>query len=941
MSFVTPDRWTPAQTAGFLVHHDVRDLLVIEHPWIESHEGGFGQWEVTLAPPEGWQPGEPLFVSFYQSDNYSGTWREDKWMGAQVFLGHRFKQLLVNGRLVWESDVADEEREGTLAGWFEVAPGEPGYRDGYVLADIAAVAAETFTLTFRVVDKVASTTSLPGDAYQRFSWSPHNPHEAALKFQTTVFFGDIALTRTRVAVRREEPPVAMRSRETMAQLPAEGIRLPLVLPDTLPTPGYPVRCGVPFPRGAVQTGTPCALYDTAGAVPTAIGEISHWPDGSVRWVLCEFVATRAGDYHLRPGEMPAAPAEPVQVEGHTLTNGPLTLDLGEDGVFATLAQADGLTVGPLDLSIKLNRVGWRDQFTGRRTRATVEKANAVCATVLLEGDMLDEGDHRFGPWRARLHLWAGLPYLLGEWTLTNESDQAMAMLLDWSARLTLPALEDAVVDFGPFTPGYDPEDIGVKAMGHYGTIDTPRALPLYRGAELSCRQERVDQARIYRYTTWVATADTTPGFINLQHPRGGFTASMRWFKEEFPKGLVVRPDLLKLATLPESEDALAWPHDRPSTRIGRGEAKRQAFALWLHDGALPAEEAERFNACVQDVPHLFDPAWFIAAEVVEAGPPRAAVPAWQEVVAPAIARTGIDAPRLGHREYWDTCWGNDYRGRTHISLLQYLETGDPRWFRYFNAAITHNRDVDIIHFCPEHPDWVGAGHEYGEDHTAAGPSHNISMNVDGMLDHYLLTGDPDSLAAAQGFAERLLTCTNDRCARVIGWPISQLVRWHGQSGDARFLRKAEEMVASAFSYTEPRRGVFSEMHGCWNYLGAVSFMTGYLAFGLIRYHQATGDPAVLALLSRLADGAYAEIRPVPGRFRYSPFPENNPVPYARWHNALLGGLFGYLALRTDIDRYAEWARECYDALVEVCDEPTASMDMLHPAGWMLMAVAEG
>lgn len=62
---------------------------------------------------------------------------------------------------------------------------------------------------------------------------------------------------------------------------------------------------------------------------------------------------------------------------------------------------------------------------------------------------------------------------------------------------------------------------------------------------------------------------------------------------------------------------------------------------------------------------------------------------------------------------------------SHLGILQYIETGDPRWFRYFDAACTHNRDVDIIHFCPEHPEWVGACHSYGEDHTTCGPMGNI------------------------------------------------------------------------------------------------------------------------------------------------------------------------------------------------------------------------
>jgi hypothetical protein len=493
--------------------------------------------------------------------------------------------------------------------------------------------------------------------------------------------------------------------------------------------------------------------------------------------------------------------------------------------------------------------------------------------------------------------------------------------------------------------GFDPDDVSVRGLGHGGETEKTRDVALYKDSEWSCRQELADRGKMYRNTTWVATAKQAAGFVNLKHPKGGLVGAMRWFAEEFPKGIVARPDLLSLAVLPEYEGGMAWPHDRPHVRIGRGEGKRQSIALWLHDGKLPGREAERFNRCVQDSPHLFSQSWFIASGALDAGPSRTdrAMAAWAGEVTSAIEHTGIGTLRLGHREYWDTAWSNDYRGRTHLGLLQYVETGDPRWHRYFDAAITHNRDVDIIHFCPEHPDWVGACHSYGEDHTSCGPMGNIGANCDGMLEHYLMTGDPESREAAGGFAEQLLGCGAwGRSARSVGWPLAQVVRWYDQTGDRRFLRKAEELMDAAEAYTEPRRGIFNEIHGCWNYRGAVSFMTGYLAFGLIRYHQLTQDQKALRLLSLIATGMFTEERVARGRFKYSPFPELNspPVGRTRSWNGLIGGTAGYLYLVTGEEVYADWATECYDACVAVTDEPQVTMDMLTIAGWMLHAVKE-
>ena len=948
-----PTKWRQSHTGHFVARRDLRQLLVIEHPWLPSRAGRYGQWETRIAPPAGWEPVMPLFVSFYQSDNYSGDWLPGDWTGIQAFVGHRFKQLLVDGRVVWEEDVADEQNAGAVELGYRGQPGRSGFRDPYRLIEITGLAKKQLTLTLRVVDKVASTTPLPGDHYQRFSWSAHDPHQVMHHFHTAVYFGDVHLSLVGQAVGPQSSPVvAKTARQSAGVIPKAGIPLTLVSQGRLPAPGYPVRSGVPLPRGQVAAGTPFALRDAQGkSVPLVARETSHWPDGSVRWVLCEFVARRGGRYRLVPGATSPLPAQPVQVQkrGKELSvgNGLLKLKLGSPtgpGVFAGLSCKGGLELGEMDFQIKLNRVGWRDTFTARRRRLVVECAGPLCAVVRLEGDMVDAQGQRFGPWRARLQLWAGLPYLLMDWRLVNESDQAMAMLLDWSANLRLPDLSGALADFGPFTPGFDREDIGVKAMGHHGGVATPRAMPLHRSSELSCRQERVDQARLYRNTTWVATAPQAAGFFNLQHPKGGLTGAMRWFAEEFPKGIVVRPGLLKLAPLPEYEDALAWPHDRPLVRLGRGEAKQQMFALWLHNGKLPAGQAEAFNRCVQDTPRLFDRAWFAASEALETGPPRnhPALAGWAKQVAPEIERTGIGAPRLGHREYWDTAWGNDYRGRTHLGLLQYVETGDPRWFRYFDAACIHNRDVDIIHFCPEHPEWVGAGHLYGEDHTSCGPVGNIGANCDGLLDHYLMTGDPDSFAAAQGFAKRMLDCNAwGRSAREVGWPLAQISRWYGQTGDRRFLRKTRELMEVVRAYVETRRGIFSEIHGSWSYRGVVPFMTGYLAFGLIRYHQLTGDAEALQLLRLIAGGLFAEARVAKGRFTNSPFPEINlPGGRHRSSSALIGGLAGYLYLMTGEPCCGEWARECYEGIVEKSPDLQISMDMLPIAGWMLRAVAE-
>lgn len=521
----------------------------------------------------------------------------------------------------------------------------------------------------------------------------------------------------------------------------------------------------------------------------------------------------------------------------------------------------------------------------------------------------------------------------------------MAMLLDWSAHLSLPNSIGALLDFGSFRPvtlDEHKQDLWYRASPAAMQAPDLRAIPLNENTLYTCRQETADLARIYSVHFWVGVANRAPGYVHISKSNRSLVAAMRWFAEEFPKGIQLVPHELRLATLPESDSSLTWLHDAPSVRIGRGEGKRQRFALWLNTDDTAAEDVGRFNACVQDPPRLYDREAFLKSQALDTAPPDRSdeMQHWEKAVSPVFARSGIDVPRLGHREYWDTVWMNNYRSRGHAGLLRYCETGDPRWFRYFDAVCHHVCDVDIIHYCPEHPEWVGSIHEYSADHTSGRPMGNIGLNSDDLLEHYLMTGDRDSLKAAQGLAEFILTCdAYSRSARAVGWPLAQVVRWYDQTGDERFLHKAQELVQAAIAFTEPRRGIFDEIHGNYSYHGSVPFMTAYLAYGLIRYHQLTGDDKAFDLLCKIADGVIAECQTTPGRFRYSPAPENNLIGLAAstcgW-SVNLGGLFGYLHLLTGDAIYRQAMLDCFNAVMEHPEE--ISLDMVELQGWLLRGV---
>src|SRR6185503_10875580 len=63
-------------------------------------------------------------------------------------------------------------------------------------------------------------------------------------------------------------------------------------------PCEPITVGVPLPRGVVMDPGRIGLLDEGGrTVPVQVQATERWPDGSVRWALCDFQSTG----HPAPG----------------------------------------------------------------------------------------------------------------------------------------------------------------------------------------------------------------------------------------------------------------------------------------------------------------------------------------------------------------------------------------------------------------------------------------------------------------------------------------------------------------------------------------------------------------------------------------------------------------------------------------------------------------
>ena len=142
--FLEQGRWQFEADEPYEGWTDRRDLYVLHHPWEESRAGSRATVHSTIEIPHDWEG--QVRLRFYMTDEYDTHYRRldpDNWLGQMNLVGHRFKQVLVDGEVVWERDVADPEGVGQESHYSVLLPEriEPGDR---------------VRLSFRLIDKVSS-----------------------------------------------------------------------------------------------------------------------------------------------------------------------------------------------------------------------------------------------------------------------------------------------------------------------------------------------------------------------------------------------------------------------------------------------------------------------------------------------------------------------------------------------------------------------------------------------------------------------------------------------------------------------------------------------------------------------------------------------------------------------------------------------------------------
>ena len=927
---------------------DHRGIYSVRHPYEESQTGDLVALTRKVTLPAAWQG--PVVLSFFATDDHHGRdYDPANWphyVGADIFVGHRFAQALVDGKVVWEQDVAESDSPGWKNGQDAVA-----YAGFYHTADLtgAVKPGQSFDLELRIIDKVGSGVTLPGDRHQGHYWEPATLErpKANAWFDFTGWWGDVFLTPDPMA---KDAQFALEDRIELAPPEAAqpavagdvtATELTITRAEALPPIPYPLWGGVPMPPGLVTKPSQIRLLDARGGEVACQPQIvSRWPgDGSAQWVWINAMAPAgATKLTMQCGKGVARQDAPSSLSvGKTddkvrISTGAATVVLtqGKPAVIESLRLEGGPECGPVTGAIHQQMLGYLRNHQAWVTRLTVEERGPVRAAVKIEGELKDDQGHSFGPFVARLWAWAGSPLVSLSYRVFQQTDQVVAIVDDMLLEVATPYGQDTRASFSEQTFNHPlPE-------GQVNELELRD--PLTGTYDYAARSQ--NYGIIGKRSETLESGPHAPGWVDMRGRTaggedGGLACGVRWLWQQAPKSLTVDPRGITVGLFARRQRD-DWALDSPLLMMTRGEAKRHQVWLLPHDGKAPAELLGQIERAWDARPCLMNGEWFSRSGVMGhfAQHNPGSFPEMDSFLH-GWDKSELGLERYGFRDFRETAWCQNYRGRAANGLLEYFSSGRGDWQDYFEQVMSHNLDVDTIHYEPDHPDWVGAIRDYSPYHTTGGPSHSINTNCQDQFLHYYFAGEPDSLAEATLVADHIAQLGGDqgRSARQEGWPMAQMSIAYLWTGDPKYKQAAENLFEFARKYTHPRRGGYDEVHSSFSNRGIVPFMTGYLGYGLMRYHEATGDERAAKLIVALSEATVSETSDGKGGFWYSPCPSGRNWGATSW-TALIGAMLAYSYRVTHDAWFAQQAQICYDRLGHE-KQTTVSLDMAPTMGEML------
>ncbi|MGI5819102.1 MAG: hypothetical protein ACOX9R_13515 [Armatimonadota bacterium] len=647
-------------------------------------------------------------------------------------------------------------------------------------------------------------------------------------------------------------------------------------------PAWAVSGGIPLPEGHLSSAEHCRVRQGVATIPADFRELAWWPDGSVKWLLVSLLH-EGGEYVLEYGEQVSRPEveRPIVVEetaeGLRVTTdvlraeisreqfsppGELWLDLDGDGAFGEAERIIAAAEG----AVLVDAEGNRYSTAGRPVeRLVVEEAGPVRTVVLAEGRFAGDAGELLG-WSCRMYFTRGFPGVPTVFTLKGDVGNSIRPP-------TMTQIESLTVP--------------VQFAGE-AAQEPVRVLHDYDNRYIITRDGEAEEHAGHLSPTGELLGDGR-----------GVTVAMRNFWQMYPKAFSVAGDTVTAEVFPElpadqyQDEELTplqttqyyyWLQDG-TYMIGMGVAL--SYDLLFYASGGDAAETEGLAEAWDAIPLLTAlPEHYCASGAL--GDLEPEQPGVFEIFQGWVDEglEGLENRRRRVREYdWmnfgDTHgervvnWTNQEYDLQWGLLLQFVRSGDWRYFERAEEAARHTASVDTVHFAPDESlrgiqkahclGHIGGFSMERPENAAywftAGIWNTGHMWSQGQLTTWCLTGDrrylDSGMILVEWFAREETRHLPEYVHRSPGWSALASLGGYHVEPHPWYLNAARLFLQNTIARQCPGTGTLIHLIGeCEcpvKHAGGKTFMTGVVMSALKMLDQIDPDPELKNALVRSAD----------------------------------------------------------------------------------------
>lgn len=669
------------------------------------------------------------------------------------------------------------------------------------------------------------------------------------------------------------------------QKSAQATTIPIVLREEAGTPRTqaPVSFGFPTPKARLFSTTQIKLIDESGSQIQSQADImNRWDDGSIRWTnikaAFDFKPNQTKTVTIKIGEDNTQPQKSnllVKQENGiiNISTGKLDATINTNAFsFATLT-AKGKQ--PLELIAILKDEQGKQHSTRnlKPESVRIESTGPQKATIRIQGNYADQEGSPLFTYIARLSFFADSPLIDLEWTtintaLANEFTDVTSLEL----KLNIKDATDLTVAKNTKDNAFDLAT--AQLQGH----------PLLKAAQWD------DQTAEASTQFWPSLPKGTRlvGVCQVTAKDSKVGIAVQDFWQRWPKEFALDNDGLTIGILPTqpSKDFgktlpyyLLYPFLEGKYRAKWGMAFTERITI-DPSGTISLDQLIADRDC-QIVP-VIPAEWYNETKVfghvsVPKGTQFKAWDIWFEKQYDAELRRREQQREYGYFNLGDSFgergrnWTNNEYDPAHGLFMQFVRTGETKYFRLAMQIARHQADVDIVNAYPD-PYYIGANHQHSIGHTGQWSQHHHRATwthkydyhtdaqnghtwTEGMADAWCLAADPRPYESSVLLGEHIVWGMSHKIKKLgthersAGWSVKAILCLYRYLGDPLYLEAGKRIVEIALQEQKFDQG------GAWPHVlpgdhqgkqpGAVGnalFLVGVVVSGIKDYYEVTGDP---------------------------------------------------------------------------------------------------